>query len=95
MISVSLTTTVCSVSLMTPTVAVAIRDSGSFPKEMFLVLLLMMIVTALEGTEEQVLYVYVDRTIHQKEDVSDVNCWRTTSMSTSVSNTSRQNPQSL
>ena len=83
----------CSVSLMPPTAAVTVslvvhRESGSFLMELWLVFFLLMLlvaVTPLQGIGDKVLYVYIDRTIHQKEDVSIVNCWGTPSMSTSVS----------
>ena len=94
LVIVAVQTTVCSVSLMPPTAAVVLRglyqESGSFPMEMCFLLLLIsfcMVAMALASaeTEDRVLHVYFDSTIHHKEDVSDVNCWGTPSMSTSVS----------
>ena len=105
LVTVTILTTVCSVLLMTPTAAVAFRgwyqESGGFPMELLPLLLLVQVVSlgASPETEDKVLHVYIVGTMHQKEDVSAVNCWGTPSMPTSVSyaanNTSEQNPQSL
>ena len=102
--TVAVQTAVCSVSLMTPTAAVALRlvvlhrEAGTFPVELLLVVFLVMLLiteTSFHETEDKMLYVFCDTKIHLKEDVSAVYCWEALSMSTSVSNTSGQNPQSL
>ena len=90
-----------SVSLMSLTAAVPNRglnrESGAFLMELTFILLLtyvtvyrtaVVVALASAETESKVLYVYIDSTIHQKEDVSAVYCWGTLSMPTSVSKTS-------
>ena len=77
--AVAIQTTVCSVTLMPPTAALALRgpylEPGSFPMKLFFLLLLvslMVVALASAETEETELHVFIDTTIQQKEDVSDV-----------------------
>ena len=76
----------CSVTLMILSAAFRDLESGGFLMELiFLLVLVWEVVLVSVGTEDKVLFVYNDSTLHQKEDVSAVICWGAQLMSTSVS----------
>ena len=83
----------CSVSLMSPTVAVVLIlvvlhwETGSIRMEVVLLVLIIALypITCFIELGTKVLCFCIDRIVLLKEDISVVNCWGTLSMSTSVS----------